>query len=307
LIIDEWNYDSGENILAERKEKAYISASFIPARLRNMYEADINYQVFFSLEDFQDNKEGVARNVGVFWADSQEPGYSGGSKASYNVFRFLGMLGSNMYISPSKLNDDFCGILATRSEASYIILVYNYIDPDIFRSFLSRNIATVGEGERRTILEIFGSERLEKIKRKELDINSIQAPNKAKNLLKKALELDESGQKFIDLPRQLKLTVKNLKNEYLYTRYSVDSSCSLNCELNPTEEKTVNFSDGSYSEKLILNPYSVQLIIFRPKPAEAKPAEAEVKSRELNAPAVENPQNATAAEAVKSVNVTSGK
>jgi len=303
LIVDEWNYDSGQNVLAERKDKSYIAASFIPARLRQMYEADINYQLFFSLEDFQDNTEGVSRNVGAFWLEQGDLGYIGGNKAIYNIFRMLSMLGHAMYVSPSKINDEFAGMVATRSEESFAILIYNYIDPDILRSYLSRNIATLGDGERKALIGIVKSDLLEKIKQKELDINSLRIPGRVKNLLKKSLELHEDAARFISLPRQLKLGIKGLKNDYAYTRYSVDSSCSLNCELTPIEEKNVSFSEGLYSDKITLNPYSVQLIILKPKPVEPKLSPIPVSREEAEEAAVQA-QNVTVPETVQNGNVT---
>ncbi len=306
LIVDEWNFDSGQNILSERKENSYIAASFIPARLRQMYEADINYQLFFSLEDFQDNKEGVARNVGAFWFKEGDSGYAGGNKSIYNIFRLLSMLGPTMYISPSKINDEFVGMLATRSQEKFVILLYNYIDPDILRSFLTRNIATFGDGERKMLLDVVKSDVLEKIKNKEKDINSLRASGKVKNLLKKSLELYGSASRFTNLPRQFKLGIKNLKNEYVYTRYSVDSSCSLNCELIPVEEKSVSFVDGMYSEKVILSPYSVQLIILKPKPEEPTLAPVSIASDQTSGtPVLE--QNATLSQPVESANLTLSK
>ncbi len=308
LIIDEWNYDSGQNILPERKDKAYVAASFIPARLRQMYEADINYQLFFSLEDFQDNKEGVSRNTGAFWFEQSELGYIGGNKSIYNIFRMLAMLGPNMYISPSKINDEFAGVIATRSGENFAILIYNYIDPDIFQSYLSRNIASFGDGERKSLLEIVKSEVLEKIKRRETDINSIRATGKVKNLLKKSLEIYESATAFLNLPRQFKLGIKNLSGEYSYTRYSVDSTCSLNCELVPIEEKNISFLDGLYSEKIALNPYSAQLIILAPKPPEPEPPPvlASIPAEEKKVEVIEA-QNVTNTEVVPSGNITSGQ
>jgi beta-xylosidase len=306
LIVDEWNYDSGENILAERKDKAYISASFIPARLRQMYEADIDHQLFFSLEDFQDNKEGVSRNVGVFWFESAESGYAGGNKAAYNVFRMLSMLGPDMYISPSKINDDFVGIVCTRSEKNIAILIYNYIDPDILRSFLSRNIATLGDGERKALLDIVRSEALEKIKRKETDVSALKAPGKVKNLLKKALEISDAAGRFADQPRELKLAVKNLKQDYLYARYSVNSACSLNCEMAPVEEKSVGFAEGAYSERLTLDPYSTQLIILKPKPEEQPIVPLAGGGGETGVSA-QGAGNATEPESAQITNATSGK
>jgi hypothetical protein len=300
LVVDEWNYDSGQNVLPERKDKAYIGASFIPARLRHMYEADINYQTFFSLEDFKDNLEGVARNVGAFWFEPAESGYAGGNKAIYNVFRMLSCLGTAMYVSPSKISDEFVGMIATRSQDNLAILIYNYIDPDILRSFLSRNIATLGDGERKALLEIVKSDTLEKIKHKEADINSLRAPGKTKNLLKRSLDVFESSQRLIDLPRQIKLGIKNLKNDYSYARYTIDSACGLNCEFTPEEEKSVTFNEGAYSEKLTLKPYSVQLIILKPKPEEPKVAtipisvpEAKEAAVEATMAGLENKQNST--------------
>ncbi len=308
LIIDEWNYDSGQNILPERKDKAYVAASFIPARLRQMYEADINYQLFFSLEDFQDNKEGVSRNTGAFWFEQSDLGYIGGNKSIYNVFRMLSMLGPSMYISPSKINDEFTGVIATRSGENFAILIYNYIDPDIFQSYLSRNIASLGDGERKALLEIVKSGVLEKIKRRETNINSIRATGKVKNLLKKSLEVYDSAAAFVNLPRQFKLGIKNLKGEYSYTRYSVDYTCSLNCELVPIEDKIIGFSDGLYSEKIALNPYSTQLIILAPKPPEPEPPPvlAPVLSEEPKAEVIEA-QNITKPEVISAGNTTSGQ
>jgi len=144
---------------------------------------------------------------------------------------------------------------------------------------------------------------LEKIKQKELDINSLRVPGKVKNLLKKSLELYEGAARSMSLPRQFKLGIKNLKNDYVYTRYSVDSSCSLNCELTPIEEKNISFSEGLYSEKTTLNPYSVQLIILKPKPVEPKLAPIPV-IREEAGETTEQAQNVTASETVQNGNVT---
>ena len=97
LIIDEWNYDTSANILPERQEKSYIAASYIPSRIKKMYEAGINYQLYFCLEDFQNNKEGVVRNVGVFGFDSEASEYKGAPKSIYNVFRMLSSLGNSAF------------------------------------------------------------------------------------------------------------------------------------------------------------------------------------------------------------------
>ncbi|MCM8757570.1 MAG: hypothetical protein NC903_00710, partial [Candidatus Omnitrophica bacterium] len=96
LIITEWNYDAGSNWSEERSERSYMVASFIPLRLKNMFEADINYQVYFCLEDFQNNKEGLNINRGVFSYSKYNPLLSN-AKSIYNVFLFLSYLGNKFF------------------------------------------------------------------------------------------------------------------------------------------------------------------------------------------------------------------
>jgi hypothetical protein len=152
LIVDEWNYDNGLNLSAERRDRVFVSSSYIPARLKNMYEAGIDHQVFFSLEDFQYNKEGIERNVGVFWFTPDPSGYNGGSKSTYNVFQAMSMLGQSMFVHAPKITDEFVGVIPTKGQDKIVLLVYNYIDTDIFRNYISRNIALLNESGRRQLL-----------------------------------------------------------------------------------------------------------------------------------------------------------
>jgi hypothetical protein len=326
LIVDEWNYDSGANVLAERKEKSYISASYIVSRIKNMDEASLNYQLFFALEDFQGNQEGVVRNVGAFWFTQDPGGYKGASKATYNALRMLAALGKNLIPAQTKINDEFVGAIATRGQDDYILLIYNYIDPDIFRSYLSRNIALLSEGERRMLLALVKSDRLEKIMRNELDISTLRVTNKVKNTLKKAQELNTSAEKFKAAERKMNLMIKNLKDNYRYQRYTVDEGCGLSCDFMPKDEKEIAATD-SYQETINLSPYSLNLIMLQKKPkglqgpgeseqateaqkpeASEKVREAE-KSQETQKPAQpEKPQEAQKAkEAAATVNLPAEK
>jgi len=275
LVVDEWNYDSGTNILAERKEKSYICASYIPSRIKNMYEAGVNYQVFFSLEDFQDNKEGIAMNVGIFWFEQDPSGYKGGAKSIYNVFRMLNELGNNLLLPQTKLNDEFVGVIATKSQDSLVLLIYNYIDPDIFKNYLSRNIALLNSAERKSLLAIIKSDKLDRIMRREFDVSALRLTNKVKTLLRKAQEINASAEKFKSSSRKVNLVIKNLKDNYLYQSYTVDEACGLSCDFAPREEKEITAAE-LYQETLILNPYSVDLIVLKKKPKEMeKPKEPE--------------------------------
>jgi beta-xylosidase len=272
LIMDEWNYDSGANVLPERDEKSYISASYIPSRIKNMYEAGIDYQLYYSLEDFQNNKEGVVRNVGVFWFDAEASEYKGGPKSIYNVFRMLANLGREMLLPTSKINDEFVDIIAAKTQdQEYItILVYNYIDPDIARNYLSRNIASLNNAERKILLSLIKSKGLEKICAKESDISKLRASNKLKTLLRKAQELNAQAEKFKSNARNVRIGIRNLKENYLYQRYTIDSACSRNCEFAPVEGKEVNAIE-LFQETLVINPYSVNMIVLKKKPPQPQP------------------------------------
>ncbi len=267
LIIDEWNYDTTANILPERREKSFIAASFIPSRIKNMYEAGIDYQLYFCLEDFQNNKENVVRNVGIFGFDSEASEYKGAPKCIYNVFRMLSNLGNNMFTASLKPNDEFADVIATKAQGRVALLIYNYIDPEIARNSLSRSIATLDGAERKALLNIIASGKLENILSHSLEIPKIRVSRRVKSLLTAAQELNDRAEKFKSLARTVNINIKNVKGNYLYQRYVVDSSCSSNCAFKPVEEKDLNLSDA-HQEKLSLSPYSVNMIILSKKPAE---------------------------------------
>ncbi|MDD5238359.1 MAG: hypothetical protein PHU96_05305, partial [Candidatus Omnitrophica bacterium] len=263
LVIDEWNYDRSANVLPERKEKSFIAASFIPSRIKKMHEAGIDNQLYFCLEDFQSNKEGVVRNVGIFTFDPEHSTYRGSPKTIYNVFKVLNNLGNDMF--SAKLDDEFIGLIPTKGKDYISILIYNYIDPEIAINYLSRNISTLNSSERKFLLNIINSEGFEKIIQGVSDISGLRTTNKVKGLLKKTQELTQKARKFETVARNIKLTVKNLKEDYVYQIYRIDSSCSLNCEFQPSEEKEIKQTD-SYQQDLSLKPYSVASIILKKKP-----------------------------------------
>ena len=274
LIVDEWNYDSGANILAQRHERSNICASYILSRLKNMYEAGLDYQVYFSLEDFHGNKEGVSRNVGLFWFDQQDPRDKRGAKSTYNIFRMLSLLGKDMLEPSLKSSDGFVDILVTKSDDYLALLIYNYSDPEIAMNYISRNIASLNDAERKIIVRLIKSRKLDKLIRRELEPASLRLTKKLKSVLKKAQELNDQAVRFANSERSAKINIKNLNGDYLRQIYTIDSTCALNCDFAPAEEKTVNIA-GAYLEGLVLKPYSVNLLVFKKKPPEpAAPQEA---------------------------------
>lgn len=273
MIVTEWNYDNGANISSERYERSFICASYILSRIKNMYEAGIDYQTYFCLEDFKNNKEGIIRNTGAFTFDSGASVGKSAPKAVYNVFRMLGNLGSEMFAGP-KLNNDFVGVLATKKKDDEVaILIYNYIDPEIVRSYLSDNIASLNKAERKKLANIIKSDKLDKILQQKLNVSRLGLTNRVKAVLKKAQEFYSQSIKFQLNPRSINIGIKDLKGAYLYQRYVVDSGCSLNCAFSPAEEKEIPPGE-LYKETLTLNPYSVNFIILKKKQLQAASEDA---------------------------------
>ncbi len=256
LIIDEWNYDNGLNLSQERDEKSFVNASYIPSRLKYMSEAGIDYQVFFSLQDFQDNAELVNRNVGVF-SSKNTP------KNLLSVFKMISMLGQNMFLSSTKLTDDFVGVVATKQDSEICILIYNYIDTQAAKNFISKNVAFLNEKEREVVVDIVRTDKWEKILNKTLDLSGLSLTGKLLNMFNKAIEINDKSKKFIGSNRSFQFELKNMKEDYSYQRYVVDSSCLSNCNFVPFEEKELELKD-SYQWPINLTPYSVNLLVFKP-------------------------------------------
>lgn len=259
LIITEWNYDSGSNWSEERSEKSYITASFIPSRLKNMFEAGIDYQVYFCLEDFQNNKEGLNINRGLFSYSKENPLLSN-AKSIYNVFLFLSYLGEKFFGSFSL--DDFVGVLATRKDTEVIILIWNYIDPYLGKNFIFHNLTELSEGDRRILIHLFKTLKLDQIIEEKIPLDNSLGSEKLKSFLKKAKELNRKVNLFKNKRRNLKIKFLNLKGTYLYQRYSVNNQCSWDCSFLPLEEKFIQV-ENNYEESIELNPYSVELIILK--------------------------------------------
>jgi len=267
LIVDEWDYDDGINVSPGRQEKSHIAASYIAARLKNMYEAGLDYQLYFCLEDFQDQKGAIAKNSGIFSFDPEASKYKGSPKVIYNAFQMLNRLGSDLFAAALKPEDEFVGVISTKAQDYFAVIVYNYIDPNAGKNYIFRNIAGLSGGSRNILLRLIKLNRLDKILSGETDLAKVHADKKLKAILKKAQELNLQARKFMVDPRNIKIVIRNLKEKYLYQRYKIDSSCVLDCKFLPLEEKEIDAPE-SYQEILALNPYSLNLIILKKKPPE---------------------------------------
>jgi len=272
LIVDEWNFDASSNISPKRGKDAYITASYIPARIKNMQEAGIDYQTYFCMEDFAGNKEKVTRNLGVFYFDAERSGSKGYAKASYNAMRMFSLLGNELL--PLKLKDEFVGVIPTKSQDYFAVLIYNYIDPLAAMNYLSGNIVYLSSAEKKAVLNIVKSDRIDKIISGQTDLSILRLTPNAKDMFTRAIELNNLSKKFSSSKRKIKLSFKGAKDVYLLNRYLIDSGCSGDCPFKAQDEKEVDFTQ-SYIEDLEISPYSVQLLVFKkkplPAPVEAKP------------------------------------
>ena len=66
-------------------------------------------------------------------------------------------------------------------------------------------------------------------------------------------------------PQNINLDLTNLDHDYTYKKYIMDKSCRLDCVFAPCEEKEIN-DVTTYKETLVLEPYSVVLIMIDRKP-----------------------------------------
>jgi len=259
LIISEWNYDAGSNWDVRRSEKSYMIAGFLLSRIKAMAEAGIDYQIYFCLEDFQDNKEGLNVNRGLFSYSSTNP-FLSNAKVLYNVFLFLNQLGDKTYGCFSL--DEFVEVLVTRKNEDIIILLWNYIDPYLGRNYLFRNISFLTEKDRILIVNLFKSLKLDNLISNQDNLKGLSVSDKLKTILKKANQLQKKADTFKDKNRYLKLRLSNLKGNYLYQRYTINQQCSWDCAFLPVEEKMINI-ESKYEEDLEISPYSVDLIILK--------------------------------------------
>jgi hypothetical protein len=260
LIIDEWNFDSGANILAERRERSNVSASYLLSRIINMYQAGIDRQIYFCLEDFKNNTENLTRDVGVFAFDQDSPARN--PKVTYNLFRMLSCLGNEMLTPQGQ--DDFLGVIATKDPSGYAIILYNYIDPQAAVNYLSENISHLNGAERKILLNIIKSAGLEKIVQGRVDLKRLRATKKIKAILKKAAELNLLIQNVMTKQRKVQIEIKNLEGGYSLERYVIDSSCTYECTFQPAQTKEITCA-GGYQEELDLSPYSVEMFLLKKK------------------------------------------
>jgi len=258
LVIDAWNW--GLSDLKMSDEHSYftqVSASYIPARLKNMYEADIERQVFYTLADLEDSQKNTLDNRGLLFTEAKG---APETKAGYSVWRFLALLGDKMY-SPSSLSDDFMDILVTRRGKDLIILIWNYIDPLLLRSQIEKIFLDLNEKEQNILLEIIKSDKLKDILNKKEFSPEVAETEKLKQALVALADFYSRSQEALVQARQVELKINNIVGKYKYSRYVLDEGCALRCLFKPQQEEKLLLKNN-FEEDIELKPYSVVLIIL---------------------------------------------
>jgi hypothetical protein len=179
------------------------------------------------------------------------------------------MLGKHMFMV--KADDEFAGIIATKTDDGLAIIAYNYIDPEIAMNYIARNMAFLTPTQRRIVVGLIKTGKLATVIDQNQDIRLLHVSGAVKTLLKNAQDLRNNALKSQESSRVAAINIKNLKGDYTCQRYVIDSSSPPGCELLPVEKTDIVSSD-TVQEKLTLSPYSVQLLILKKKPAEEKPA-----------------------------------
>ena len=258
LIISEWNYDAGLNFEPKRGWESYVTASFLPSRIRNILKTDVDYQIFFCLEDFKNNKEGVDRNVGLFWFEPEYAQYTGGPKSTFNVMRMLNSLGNQMYQS-SRLDNEFVGIIATETATGVTILIYYYIDPNLARNYLARQMAALHPKNVKQLVKLMDSDQWQKVLNKKIPLESLKLHRQIQATIQEVIALHDKFNLLTKKPQTINLKLINMEGDYAYKKYIIDESCRLDCAFQSREEKELR-EVSSYQETLAVQPYSVIFI-----------------------------------------------
>jgi len=173
--------------------------------------------------------------------------------------RMLNMLGEELLPLPAV--DEFVGVIPTRSQDHLAVLIYNYIDPSAAVNYLSRNVVYLNSAEKKTVVNIMKSDRMDKIISGQTDLSTLRLSPKVKDMFSRAIELNALVKKYASSGRKVKFSFKGLKDIYLSSRYIMDSGCSGDCAFGGKDEKEADFSQD-YTETIEMSPYSVHFLGF---------------------------------------------
>ncbi|MDD5044888.1 MAG: hypothetical protein PHH69_04145 [Candidatus Omnitrophica bacterium] len=261
LVIDEWNWGlDNTKLLDARSNYAYYTASFVPARLKNVQVAGIDRSVFYSLADSYDEKGNLLENFGLTYGVRHKPKEEVSAKAAYQVFRYLTLLGESWYPGFGS-SSAFVDGLATKKGNDLILLFWHYIDPYLVRNWIENAAPTFSEKEQGLLLEIIRTNRVKDILNKNSNLPELSESDKLKQffggLTNMYYEAKESGLK----DSTISVKIKNIKGRFKYTRYVLDETSVRSQELIPALE-TRKVVINEFTDKITLKPYSVVAVVL---------------------------------------------
>jgi len=161
----------------------------------------------------------------------------------------------------SRLDNECVGLIATKTRKGLALLLFNYIDPEIAKNYLSRHLSELSAKQARALVNLVNSSKWEQIINKSISLKSLRLNKKIRARLKEAIALHDKAVSLMQNPQGVNLKLVNLKSNYTYKKYVVDKSCCLDCAFVPREEKEIGGVD-TYTETLFLEPFSVVLILL---------------------------------------------
>ena len=130
------------------------------------------------------------RNVGLFWFEPEYAQYTGGPKSTFNVVRMLNSLGNQMYQS-SRLDNEFVGIIATETATGVAILIYYYIDPNLARNYLARQMAALHPKNVKQLVKLMDSDQWQKVLNKEIPLESLKLHRQIQATIQEVIALHD--------------------------------------------------------------------------------------------------------------------
>ncbi|MCM8770892.1 MAG: hypothetical protein NC936_03365 [Candidatus Omnitrophica bacterium] len=260
LVVTEWNWGfDSVKILDERSGQAYTCASFILARLKNFYTAALDKAIFYTLQDAADAKGNLLNNCGLMHANFASDRESPSLKATYWLYRYLGLLGDSWYPHFTS-GDAFVDGLATKKGDDLILLFWHYVDPFLLRNTIENAYLNFTGREQDLLTKIIKSNHLKDILNKTGQPAELNESERLRNFLKDLTNFYYQARESQQKDSSISLKIKNIRGRFKYICYVLDENSAASALTPVKEEKKI--LTGDFQENIILRPYSVALVVL---------------------------------------------
>jgi hypothetical protein len=303
LFVAEWSSWEGPPVTSHpyssKDHDTEFVASYIVATLSAMNKAGISYDTFTTLFDpgSNDDQEFTGQ-FGILTSNMI-------TKASYNVFKMLGMLEGDPI--QSSVNDPFIYTIASKNNEKIFLIVSNFIPtPKMYKQLIAVDLQK--KGYKKDTLKLAqqdiinylrgnkdsGAKLSEKLRNdlddvvKKYNLNYKASQYREKNPLETELSFKHLPDKkykieeyLIDSNRSnafafrgsVEKSLSEIKRAFKTKKISKDSAFkqadaindNKNVRLEKMKEQHLGKNDSNYSYKVLLKPYSVIFIVLQPE------------------------------------------